>query len=50
MEEHDRIEQDELEAEEADLLPDREAMSVITPGFERPVPLDPDLQPPPLTE
>jgi hypothetical protein len=50
MEERDRIEQEDLEAEEAELLPDREAMSVITPGVERPVPLDYNIEPPPLTE
>jgi hypothetical protein len=50
MEERDRIEQEDLEAEEAELLPDREAMSVITPGVERPVPLDHMIEPPPLAE
>jgi hypothetical protein len=50
MEERERIEQEDLEGEKGELLPDREAMSILTPGLERPLPLDPDLQPPPLTE
>jgi hypothetical protein len=32
--------EEELEDQDAEQLPDREAMSIITPGFERPVPLD----------
>jgi hypothetical protein len=41
MEDRDTIPPDELDGEDAELLPDRQAMSIITPGFERPVPLDP---------
>ena len=29
---HEQVEPDELEEQEAELLPDREAMSIITPG------------------
>ena len=35
--------EEELEAQSAEELPDRQAMSIITPGVERPVPLDPDI-------
>ena len=41
---HEQVEPDELEEQDAELLPDREAMSIITPGYEQPVPpefLDP---------
>ena len=31
---------EELEAQRAEPLPDREVMSIITPGIDRPVPLD----------
>ena len=41
MEERKQIQPDELSEEDGELLPDREAMSIVTPGFERPVPLDP---------
>jgi hypothetical protein len=42
---------EELEAQQAEPLPDREAMSIVTPGFERPVPIDQiDIAPPPLSE
>ena len=36
----DTLTEDELAAQEAEQLPDREAMSIIYPGFDRPVPLD----------
>jgi hypothetical protein len=35
--------EEELEAQSAEELPDRQAMSIITPGVERPAPLDPDI-------
>jgi hypothetical protein len=35
--------EEELEAQRAEQLPDRQAMSIITPGFDRPVPLDGDI-------
>jgi hypothetical protein len=34
------ISDDELERQQGEPLPDRAAMSIITPGFERPVPLE----------
>ena len=39
---------EELEDQRAEELPDRQAMSILTPGFERPVPLDgiPETNPP----
>ena len=42
--EHDPIEPQELEEENGELLPDREAMSIITPGFDMPNPVE-DLPP-----
>ncbi len=43
--------EDELEAQRAEQLPDRQAMSIIA-GPERPIPLDglDSMDPPPLTE
>jgi hypothetical protein len=41
MEDREQIPPDELTDEDAELLPDREAMSIITPGLDRPLPLDP---------
>jgi hypothetical protein len=41
---NEQVEPDEVEEQEGELLPDREAMSIITPGYEQPVPpefLDP---------
>jgi len=35
--------EEELEAQRAEQLPDRQAMSIITPGLDRPVPLDGDI-------
>jgi hypothetical protein len=40
MSEEPKLDREELEIEEAELLPSREAMSIITPGFDRPVPID----------
>ena len=42
-----QIEPDELDEQEVELLPDREAMSIITPGFEQPVPVDGIIAPEP---
>jgi hypothetical protein len=44
--------EEELAAQRAEQLPDRQAMSLVTPGFERPIPLDgiDSMDPPPLTE
>ena len=44
--------EEELAAQRGEELPDRQAMSIVTPGFERPVPLDgvDAISPPPLTE
>lgn len=36
----DEVTEEELETHRGEELPDRQAMSIITPGFERPVPLD----------
>lgn len=36
----DEVTDDELEAHRGEELPDRQAMSIISPGIERPVPLD----------
>jgi len=33
--------EEELAAQRAERLPDREAMSIITPSLDRPMPLDP---------
>ena len=38
--EHEPLEPEELERENGELLPEREAMSIITPGFELPNPVD----------
>ena len=51
MEERDRIEPEEPAAEDGELLPDREATTVITPLGDRPLPIDPtQLSPPPVSE
>jgi hypothetical protein len=39
----ENLTEEELEAQRAEKLPDRQAMSVITSGIERPVPLDGDI-------
>jgi hypothetical protein len=47
---HDELTPEELDKVEAEPLPDREAMSIITPGFDRPVPIDGDPWGQPLSE
>jgi hypothetical protein len=39
----DPVTDEEIEAHRGEALPDRQAMSIITPGVERPVPLDADI-------
>jgi hypothetical protein len=47
----DSLTEEELAAQSAEELPDRQAMSLVTPGLERPIPLDiTDIEPPPLSE
>ena len=43
--------EEELAAQRAEELPDRQAMSIVTPGIERPMPLDgtEEIGPPPQT-
>jgi hypothetical protein len=43
----DSLTDEELEAQAGEELPDREAMSIITPGFDRPVPIDGPFNPDP---
>jgi len=35
------LSEEELRKQKGEPLPDREAMSIVTPGFERPMPLEP---------
>jgi hypothetical protein len=45
----DKTEREELEEQDGELLPDREAMSTITPGFDPGLePVDPPPDSPPL--
>ena len=47
----ENLTEEELEAQKAEELPDRQAMMIITPGVDRPVPIDgtEEIGPPPQT-
>jgi hypothetical protein len=38
--EPDDLTEEEIEANRGEELPDRQAMMIVTPGFERPIPVD----------
>ena len=50
QEEQPDVDEEELEHQEAELLPDREAMSLLGGPLRGPVPLDAISPPPPIAE